>query len=439
MSPSAYRDYYRHISSFETGWLVDVAVEAPGSSPRLIGTGPSRDLQHRRVVAPRYWHVPQRVAIDTYTHQSPWISGGLLAEGTYAKVYLALHKPTAQQLAIKVVYIARPLDAHICEALINELKILEKLARLADSAPFLLTPASVDDKWSWTSPAGFLHITTPFCPGGDLFYYQGCLDSEQLIIVLAEVALGIDFLHKHGIVHHDIKPENVFVDAEGHCVLADYGAAKLLNAKAKIERHPSGKFVSTLAYTAPEILKDREYDDAADWWAFGCTILTLLQGRVYFDFADRKQYLRSYMKLLKTLKPTMRAIDGCLDRLIDLVEGLLHPVPAKRLRGKAVFDHDYFKDLWMAVPGPSSTGGSGLEPTMQTWEAIRLRLHKPPFSVIHAVPTDRGTEKSVCKEWPSKYGSDQRYLIAELVKDGLQLPVDDACDAVALYHQSTIG
>ena len=95
--------------------------------------------------------------------------------------------------------------------------------------------------------------------------------------------LAIDSLHSLGIVHHDIKPENILIDADGHCVLTDFGGSRFLSENGKIRPHPSGFIVATLPYAAPEILEDsviKEYNEAIDWWSLGCTIFTLLTGEV---------------------------------------------------------------------------------------------------------------------------------------------------------------
>lgn len=95
--------------------------------------------------------------------------------------------------------------------------------------------------------------------------------------------MAIESLHSLGIVHHDIKPENILVDADGHCVLTDFGGSKFLSETRKIQPHASGHVVATLPYAAPEILEDtvtEEYDESIDWWSLGSTILTLLTGEV---------------------------------------------------------------------------------------------------------------------------------------------------------------
>lgn len=97
-------------------------------------------------------------------------------------------------------------------------------------------------------------------------------------------ALGLESLHCLGIVHHDLKPENVLIDEDGHCVIADYGGSKFLSDGILI-RKPKDEVICTLPYAAPELLspssaKYKPYDEAIDYWALGATVYMLTTGEV---------------------------------------------------------------------------------------------------------------------------------------------------------------
>ena len=96
--------------------------------------------------------------------------------------------------------------------------------------------------------------------------------------------LGLDFLHRMGIVHHDLKPHNIFVDKEGHCVIADFGGARFMNEHGQLVQHEGILAVMTLPYAAPEVIKcfchrtRATYDHTVDYWSLGAVVVALMFG-----------------------------------------------------------------------------------------------------------------------------------------------------------------
>lgn len=90
-------------------------------------------------------------------------------------------------------------------------------------------------------------------------------------------ALGIEHLHACGIIHHDIKPDNILVDRDGHCVITDFGGARFLH-DGQPELTPEEPMTHTPSYTAPELLLEGTYDASVDYWSLGVTITELLLG-----------------------------------------------------------------------------------------------------------------------------------------------------------------
>jgi serine/threonine protein kinase len=79
----------------------------------------------------------------------------------------------------------------------------------------------------------------------------------------AEIILAVNFLHKCGIVHRDIKPDNILLDRDGHCRLADFGLSKIGIFKGMCTEGVCG----TVKYMAPEILRRCPYGPEVDWWS----------------------------------------------------------------------------------------------------------------------------------------------------------------------------
>lgn len=88
-----------------------------------------------------------------------------------------------------------------------------------------------------------------------------------------------------GIVHHDLKPENIVIDAHGHCRITDFGGSRFLPPDARLSSDAYGDVVATLPYAAPELVAVDgvlpAYDGAAvDWWSLGAIIMSLVLGTV---------------------------------------------------------------------------------------------------------------------------------------------------------------
>lgn len=108
--------------------------------------------------------------------------------------------------------------------------------------------------------------------------------------IVKQILMALNYMHKKGVVHRDLKMENVMVDieededgeAEIICKVADFGFATILE-KGQTSRHKMG----TPLYMAPEIITGRSYDSKVDLWALGVLSYCLLSGG-QFPFDDRK-------------------------------------------------------------------------------------------------------------------------------------------------------
>jgi serine/threonine protein kinase len=108
---------------------------------------------------------------------------------------------------------------------------------------------------------------------------------EDGLKILRQVAAGLDHLHAKGLVHQDVKPQNLFVTQTGEVRVLDYGIAKVVRAYGAPGAQASG---GTLAYMAPEQLRGEAVDRRADVYAFGLVCVEVLTGKLPFDVRDAK-------------------------------------------------------------------------------------------------------------------------------------------------------
>jgi serine/threonine protein kinase len=131
---------------------------------------------------------------------------------------------------------------------------------------------------------GLLYIAMRYVEGPDLasMIKEGPLAPGRALILLAQVADALDFVHGRGLVHLDVKPANVLVTTEAgadHAYLADFG---LTRRGATGHRTSSGDFLGSPTYAAPEHLRGEPVDPRTDQYALACVLFACLTGRAPF-------------------------------------------------------------------------------------------------------------------------------------------------------------
>jgi serine/threonine protein kinase len=108
------------------------------------------------------------------------------------------------------------------------------------------------------------------------------LEVDETIRVVAHVAAGLDTLHRHGLVHRDVKPANILIDEHGAAALGDFGLSKGRGYTALTR---PGQMVGTIDYIAPEVVRGEPATPASDIYALGCVAYECLTGHP--PFADK--------------------------------------------------------------------------------------------------------------------------------------------------------
>ena len=145
----------------------------------------------------------------------------------------------------------------------NETRILSSI-----SHPF------VTNKYAALVTRTNLLLVMEFCPGGDLFdqlYKHKNFGLADTRIFTLQVLLPIEYLHGLGIVHRDLKLENILVSQDGALKLTDFGFAKYI-------KYRSWTLCGTPEYLAPEIILEKGHGKAVDYWAFGVLFYEMLNG-----------------------------------------------------------------------------------------------------------------------------------------------------------------
>ena len=129
------------------------------------------------------------------------------------------------------------------------------------------------------------YIVMEFVGGGSLFeeiQSAAPMAPEHAIAIATQLADALDYGHRHGIVHCDVKPQNVLMDENGHPKLVDFGISSSIAATGALTETVTG----TAGYIAPEQLLGEHLDGRADIYSLGCLIYEMLSGDLPFEAAN---------------------------------------------------------------------------------------------------------------------------------------------------------
>ncbi|MBL8929075.1 MAG: PASTA domain-containing protein [Kineosporiaceae bacterium] len=197
-----------------------------------------------------------------------------IARGGMATVYLAVDRRLDREVALKVMH------PHLSE----EPDFIERFVREARSAARLSHPnvvAVFDQGADRTDHGDLLYLAMELLPGRtlrDVISERGVLTPREALTVIEPVLDALGAAHRAGIVHRDVKPENVILTDDGRVKVADFGLAKALHGGST----QTGALIGTVAYLAPEQVAHGVADARSDVYSAGIMLFEMLTGRQPF-------------------------------------------------------------------------------------------------------------------------------------------------------------
>jgi serine/threonine-protein kinase len=192
-----------------------------------------------------------------------------VAHGGMATVYLATDTRLDREVALKVMHAELARDADFVTRFIGEAKSVARLSHPNIVAVF-----------DQGSDGQFLYLSMEYVPGRtlrSLLSERGWFPYAEAMAVMDPILSGLAAAHRAGIVHRDVKPENVLVSADGRVKVVDFGLAR---AQSATSRHTkAGQVIGTVAYIAPEQVKGGVTDFHTDVYAAGVMLFEMLTGR----------------------------------------------------------------------------------------------------------------------------------------------------------------
>ncbi len=203
-----------------------------------------------------------------------------IGRGGMGIVYLAKDRRLKRQVAIKLL---PPELAFRSEIRSRFLKEAETAAQL--SHPNIVPIYSVDER------EGLVYFVMAFVDGENLavrLHREGALSPEEVRRILLEVARALAFAHERGVVHRDIKPDNILTSAsDGSVHVTDFGIARAITEGADARLTATGMAIGTPAYMSPEqSMGEREIDGRSDLYSLGIVGYQMLSGDLPFNAAS---------------------------------------------------------------------------------------------------------------------------------------------------------
>ena len=213
------------------------------------------------------------MALEPGANAGPFRIVEPLGKGGMASVYRAHEEALERDVALKVLPREFLHDPDFVKRFQHEAKAIAKLEH-----PNIVPIYAYDiDK-----AEGIPWMAMRLVGGGSLkdLMRRGRLPFERSVRILRDVAAALDYAHSKGVVHRDVKPPNVLLDPEGRVYLADFGIAKMLEAKAGLTA--TGMITGTPQYMAPEQATGGKIDRHADVYALGIMAYEMFTGQVPF-------------------------------------------------------------------------------------------------------------------------------------------------------------
>ena len=214
----------------------------------------------------------------------------------------------------------------------TDAKFVARFQQEAKAASALQHP-NIVQVYDYGQTGGNYYIVMELVEGTDLRRYlrsRGVLDIDRSVIIAHDVALGLGAAHRRGIVHRDVKPQNVLVGRGGSIKLTDFGIASVYKDINAERLTTTGMTLGTVQYYAPEQAQGEIVSPAADVYALGIVMYEMLTGRTPFDgdnpVAVAMQHIEDPPTPPSQLNPTIPPA------LADIILRCLEKVPEMRFR-----------------------------------------------------------------------------------------------------------
>ncbi|HRQ65640.1 MAG TPA: protein kinase [Xanthomonadaceae bacterium] len=290
-----------------------------------------------------------------------------LGSGGMSTVYLAIQASVDREVALKVMAPALAADPRYSERFLREARIAARLRHRH--------VVGIHD----VGRTGDHHyIAMEYLPGGPVSGANGLLPSVPFVLrVVREIALALHYAHGKGVVHRDVKPDNILLREDAAAALTDFGIARAADAMSSMTR--TGSVIGTPHYMSPEQARGQPLDGRADLYSLGIVLYELLLGEVPFAGDE------ALAVGIKHLTAPVPRLPDLLSPLQPILDGLMAKDPEQRFQNGAT--------VAAAIESIEAAILAGELPTLGNPEDVMLpplgQRMTPPFTPRIATPAPR--------------------------------------------------
>ncbi|CAG8983943.1 hypothetical protein HYALB_00006911 [Hymenoscyphus albidus] len=255
----------------------------------------------------------------------------VVGKGAFGKVRIVERKDTGLTFALKYIRKDEVVRSESVRNILRERRMLEHL-----NYQFICNL-----RYSFQD-IEYMYLVVDLMNGGDLRFHisRKTFTEEAVKFWIAELGCALRYIHSQGIIHRDVKPDNVLLDSEGHIHLADFNVAS--------DYTPGRQLTSksgTLAYLAPEVYGGQGYGPGADWWSLGVLFYECIYNKRPFDGSTHSTLAAQISKAQPNFPVTSPPVSMvCL----HAISSALEIDPAQRIGSmsfESFTDNPFFRDI----------------------------------------------------------------------------------------------
>ena len=256
-----------------------------------------------------------------------------LGEGIFGSVKLGVEKKTNQRVAIKIIKKNKTKESDI-ELVRNEIDIMKLCYH-----PYVVHLLDHFENGE------YIFIVMEYIKGGSLTDYMKSkkfnFTERRAAELIYQLAKGLKYLHKYGIIHRDLKTDNIMLTEasdKGNIKIMDFGLSKILGKKEK-----STDGFGTLTFVSPEVLIRKPYNKEIDIWSIGVILYLLLSGDLPFDDEEDDEQKIAKSIVFNEVEFPQKKFGNRSKEVIDLIKKCLTKEPKNRIKIDEIIKSDWIK------------------------------------------------------------------------------------------------